>query len=140
MNIQIHNLHIYTHNRTQYKQLHTKFIHLLHTVGIGTSQDGTSISSNKCVTEVTIEISQRLRFIGFPQMARRVATCEKASGPHAPSLYCQWNTFPTQWSTFCVIFRMFPELSCSCCNARVHARFHNNTRIERRCNSDIEGC
>ena len=35
---------------------------------------------------------------------------------------------------------MFPELSCSCCNARVHARFHNNTWIEWRCNSDIEGC
>ena len=34
-------------------------------------------------------------------------------------------------------FRMIPELSCSCCNSRVHARFHNNTRIERGCNSDI---
>ena len=47
----IHNLHICTHNRTQYKQLHTKFIHLLHKVGVGTSQDGTSITSNKCMTE-----------------------------------------------------------------------------------------
>ena len=55
-----------THNRTQYKQLHTKFIHLLHKVGVGTSQDGTKISSDKCLTEVTIEISQRLRYIGIP--------------------------------------------------------------------------
>ena len=44
---QIHNLHICTHNRTQYKQLHTKFIHLLYKVGVGTSQDGMRISSTK---------------------------------------------------------------------------------------------
>ena len=29
---------------TQYKQLHTKFIHLLHKMGVGTTQNGTSIS------------------------------------------------------------------------------------------------
>ena len=47
-------LRICTQSRTQYKQLRTMFIHLLHKVGVGTSQDGTSISSNQCMSEATI--------------------------------------------------------------------------------------
>ena len=72
---------------TQYKQLHTKFIHLLHKVGVGTAQNGTSISSNQRVTEATKRSVNAIDLEVLPRMAKRVATCEKAfraSGPHAP--------------------------------------------------------
>ena len=60
MNIQIPfytYAHTSTHKHTQYKKIHTKLIHLVHKVGVGMSQDDISISSNQCLTEMTIEIS-----------------------------------------------------------------------------------